>query len=100
MGRSITVDPSKLESAAAKMEQEAADYTRIYTQLFSEVDSMGTDWQGADNIAYTSQIKGFLDDFEKMKKLMEDYATFLRNSAMTYKNTQNEVLTQAKGLTN
>lgn len=31
----IMVDPSKLEMAANKMEQQAADYAKLYKQLFT-----------------------------------------------------------------
>ena len=100
MARKIVVDPAKLESAARQMEQQTAEYTKIYNQLFSEVDGMGKAWQGTDNIAFVTQIKGFMDDFEQMKKLMNDYATFLKNSATAYNKTQSEIVTKAKGLTN
>ncbi|MGL5152196.1 MAG: WXG100 family type VII secretion target [Clostridium sp.] len=100
MGRSIVVDPTKLDSTAAKIEQQTADYTKTYTQLLSEVEGMGNAWQGVDNMAFVTQIKGFMDDFEKMKKLLTEYSTFLKTSAQTYKKTQNDVLTQAKTLTN
>lgn len=100
MARNIQVDPAKLEAAANKMDQQTADYERTYKQLFSEIDAMAAGWQGADNMAYTNQIKGFMDDFQKMVKLMNEYSTFLKMSAKTYKNAQNEIVTQAKRLVN
>lgn len=100
MARSIMVDPARLESAAGKIDQQAADYERIYRQLFSEVDSMGAAWQGADNQAFVTQIKGFMDDLQSMSKHMKDYSNFLKSSASTYRNTQNEVINTAKRLTN
>lgn len=100
MSRSIMVTPEKLEQAAAQIEQMKADYNRIYMQLFSEVDGMGAAWQGADNQAFVNQIKGFMDDFQKMENLMQEYADFLKMSAKTYRNTQNEIINAAKRLTN
>jgi WXG100 family type VII secretion target len=100
MARSIMVDPARLESAAGKIDQQAADYERIYRQLFSEVDSMGAAWQGADNQAFVTQIKGFMDDLQSMSKHMKDYSNFLKSSASTYRNTQSEVINTAKRLTN
>ena len=55
---------------------------------------------GADNMAYVTQIKGFQDDFNKMNALMKQYSEFLRTSARTYRETQNEVINAAKRLTN
>ena len=42
----------------------------------------------------------FRDDFCKMKELMNEYATFMRNAAQVYEDTQKEVMNQAKGLQN
>ncbi|MEH7115075.1 WXG100 family type VII secretion target [Neobacillus niacini] len=100
MSRSITVDPAKLDSAAAKVDQQSADYERVYKALFNEIEGMQAAWQGADNLAYVSQIKGFMDDFNKMSALMKQYSEFLRVSARTYRETQNEVISGAKRLTN
>lgn len=96
----IMVDPAKLQSAAGKMESQAADYARLYNQLFTEVQGMAKAWQGIDNQTYTTQIEGFREDLNQMKKLMDDYATFLKQSATTYKNTQEQIVTQARTLTN
>jgi WXG100 family type VII secretion target len=100
MARSITVDPAKLESASAKIDQQSADYQRIYKNLFNEVSAMKAAWAGVDNIAYTTQIEQFQDDLEKMTQLMKQYAEFLKVSAKTYRDTQSEVVNAAKRLSN
>jgi len=100
MARSITVDPAKLDSASAKIDQQSADYERIYKQLFSEVSAMKAAWAGVDNVAYTTQIEGFQDDLNKMTQLMRQYSEFLKLSAKTYRDTQQEVVNAAKRLTN
>ncbi|MFJ7729563.1 WXG100 family type VII secretion target [Neobacillus sp. NPDC097160] len=100
MARSIMVDPAKLEKAATSIDQQAADYERLYKSLFSEVEAMGAAWQGADNLAYVNQIKGFTDDFMKMKAKMDEFSHFLKTSAKTYRDTQNEVISGAKRLSN
>lgn len=100
MSRTIIVDPVKLESAARLIEQQVADYERQYKQLFSEVDGMGSAWQGADNIAFVTQIKGFMDDFQLMVGSMREYAEFLKLSAQKYKATQEDVISNARRLTN
>lgn len=100
MGRTIVVDPNELAKAAGLIEAQAADYEKQYNQLFCEVDGMGAAWQGADNQAFVTQIKGFINDFQAMTELMKRYAEFLRTSAKTYTNTQNEIINQAQRLTN
>ncbi|MCD5324191.1 MULTISPECIES: WXG100 family type VII secretion target [Pontibacillus] len=100
MARKIVVDPEKLELTAQKIDAQAQDYEKQYQQLFNEVDGMGAAWKGADNEAYVAQIKGFMDDFQKMRKLMLDYSEFLKLSAKTYRQTQTETINAAKRLSN
>ncbi|WP_078552707.1 WXG100 family type VII secretion target [Bacillus alkalicellulosilyticus] len=100
MSRRIVVDPARLETAATKVDSQSADYEKLYLQLFQEIDSMGAAWKGVDNTAYVTQIKGFTDDFQRMTKLMKEYAEFLRLSAKAYRQTQSEIANNAKRLTN
>ena len=62
----IMVDPTRLEAVGSKIEEQTADYSKMYQQLFTEVQAMKKAWQGADNIAYTTQIEGFREDLEKI----------------------------------
>lgn len=98
MSRTIVVDPAKLEAAAQKIDVQASDYERLYRQLFSEVDGMGAAWQGVDNTAFVTQIKGFREKFQQMSALMKQYSEFLKQSAKTYRSTQNEIVIRAKRL--
>lgn len=100
MSRKIVVDPTKLEAASQKVDAQAADYERQFNKLFSEVDAMGAAWQGADNLAFVTQIKGFTDDFQAMVGLMRQYSEFLKSAAHVYKLTQSETINAAKKLTN
>jgi len=100
MAQTIYVEPAKLEATATKVESFAAEYQKKYTALMSEVEAMGKNWEGADNIAYVTQVKGFTDDFERMKQLMTAYVEFLRASAKAYRSTQDNITSGAKGLRN
>lgn len=100
MSKSIRVEPAKLTAAATQIDNQAAEYKKLYEQLYTEVDAMKSAWQGSDNVAFTTQIAGFKDDFEAMYKLMIQYSEFLKSSATTYSKTQDEVVSQAKKLVN
>lgn len=100
MARKITVTPEQLTSASEKIDSLAADYQKVYMKLYSEVESMNAAWDGADNVAYVLQVKGFEDDFQLMYKLMLDYSTFLKNSAQMYTQTQDDIISQASKLVN
>lgn len=100
MARTIQVTPEQLETTAGRIEGLAADYQTQYNNLYSETSAMASTWSGKDNVAYTDQIAGFKDDFEKMHTLMLNYADFLRKSAKAYRDTQDTIVTEAKKLVN
>lgn len=100
MARKIKVDPAQLEATAAQVTSAAGEYRKLYNQLYSDVGNMRSAWQGEDNVAFTTQIEGFKDDFETMAKLMDEYSRFLSDAAKTYRQTQDEVTSAARRLTN
>lgn len=93
--RKITVEPEQLESCAARMDQKNQDYTHNYQELFNAIDAMSAAWQGKDNTAFTSQISKFQGDFRQLSLLCTQYADFLRSSARSYRDTQDELTSQA-----
>ncbi|MBR4858852.1 MAG: WXG100 family type VII secretion target [Clostridia bacterium] len=100
MARNIIVTPADLETAAQKIEGLAAEYETQYNNLYSETDSLASSWKGEDNQAFVSQIAEFKPDLQNMKKLMDNYADFLRKAAKTYRETQEAVTSQARTLAN
>lgn len=96
--RTIRVEPSRLESAAANIENADADYNRIYQAMYAEVDKMSSSWQGKDNTMFTSQIKEFQDDLRQISIVMREYANFLRTSARAYREAQDEIYSRATKL--
>lgn len=100
MGIKINVDPTRLDTSASHIEQQAKIYETTYHQLFQEVNQLGSGWQGKDNLAFVNQIKGFELDFKAMSTLMIEYANFLKLGAKIYRETQNEQTAQARRLAN
>ena len=100
MGKNILVTPEVLETTAGTIEGLATDYKTQYDALYEATNGMAAAWSGADNLAFTEQIAGFKDDFEKMHGLMQAYALFLRRSAKAYRTTQETVISEARSLIN
>lgn len=100
MAKTILVTPEQLETTAGKIESLAADYKTQYELLYSKTGAMASTWSGKDNIAFTTRIDGFKDDFQRMHQLMLDYADFLRKSAKSYRDTQDTVVREAQRLVN
>lgn len=96
--RSILVTPDQLDACAVRMDDANQAYTRDSNALFSEVETLGTVWQGKDNLAFVSQISSFQNDFRQIAMLCTEYSDFLRNSAASYRSTQDELTAQAARL--
>ena len=100
MGNRIQVDPAQLNAAASHIDGVAAQYQQLYNKLFSDVGAMQAAWQGKDNQAFTSQIEGFKQDFQQMYQLMVEYSNFLKKSAQTYQQAQDDTVSGAQRLSN
>ncbi len=96
----IKVSPDELLAAATTIQGQIEEYISIYGLLYDEVNGMGENWKGEDNIAYVEQIEGFRDDFEAMQKLLVSYVEFLRVAATSYSDTQSNVKNSIKQLVN
>lgn len=96
--RQIIVEPDRLDETAAKVAQADEDYERIYHSLYQQVDKMTSAWQGKDNTAFSDQIHAYEEDFRQISLIMRQYADFLHNSARAYRETQDELASQATHL--
>ena len=94
----IVVDPQQLQSAAQKVDGYRQTYSGNVQKLYGSIDAMTSAWQGEDNLAYTTQIKQFQKEFQKMDQMLQQYSDFLRNAANQYSQTQTQVTNGARGL--
>ena len=97
--RNIVVEPAVLEQTASLMEQLNAEYHQTVSALYEGVDLLAQSWNGKDNLAFTSQIKGFDQDLRQISQLCAQYIEFLRITARSYRDTQNELVAQVQSLT-
>jgi WXG100 family type VII secretion target len=94
----IVVESTRLDSTAAQVDGLADTYNTNYLNLFNAVQELQNAWSGKDNVSFTNQIEGFRDDFQRMEKLMRDYADYLRKVAASYRQVQENVESSAKTL--
>ena len=100
MSKRIDITPEQLRQTATQMNGAADEYGAAFAQLYQHVERMKTEWQGTDNLAYTSQIEGFRPHLQRLQELMKNYAEYLRSSADLYDKTQSEIRTRAGTLVN
>ena len=98
--KTILVEPVILEGSASQIEGIVTQYQETFRRLYQAVDTMSLGWQGADNVAFVTQIQGYQDDFQKIAMLLMHYSEFLRTSARAYRDTQAELAAQAMRLSN
>ena len=96
--RNITVEPEMLEACALRMDESNSSYKSGINDLFRTVEEMSASWKGSDNTAFTSKICSFESDFRQISALCSEYAEFLRTSARAYRQTQEELTSQAGSL--
>ena len=96
--RRILVEMDEVLKTANKIDNAKEEYQRLYNELYSQIDRLGSSWQGRDNLAFTTKIKSYEDDFRRIAIIMTQYSDFLRNSAKAYESTQNELYNQANRL--
>ena len=94
----IIVGTGRLDSTADRVDRLADSYEAEYGALYGTVRDLQNAWSGEDNVAFTTQIEGFRDDFQRMTRLVRDYAAYLRKSASAYRDTQDSVAGSAKTL--
>ncbi len=96
--RTIQVEPSELEACASRMNQSNQNYEQYIHDLFASVDLMQSVWKGKDNLAFTSEIQKFEGVFRQLSVLCKQYENFLSTSAKSYRETQDELISQVNRL--
>lgn len=100
MGKSITVTPEDLQKASQTLESQAEIYTQIYTKLLQDASTMGSAWQGDDNLAFVTQINGFCEDLKAMADKLTLASQALDSQASNYLKRQEANITGVKKLAN
>ena len=74
--------------------------TEIYTQLMQEANTMGSAWEGADNLAFVEQINGFTEELKMMAAKLSTASQALDKQRANYVARQDNNITQVKKLVN
>lgn len=97
---SIKVDTAEVRRIAGEVDEVATNYESKYNNLLNSISTFtSSDWKGDDANKFREKAEGFRNDFIKMKNLMNEYATTLRQFATNYEETQERIKQQAQGLT-
>ena len=101
MGKTISVASfDDMAKASKRLQALSETYTEIYTQLLQEANTMGTAWEGADNLAFVEQINGFTEELKAMAAKLMTASEALEQQRANYVARQEHNITQVKKLTN
>lgn len=101
MGKIISVASFEdMAKAAQKLQALSDSYTEIYTQLMQEANTMGSAWEGADNLAFVEQINGFTEELKAMAAKLSTASQALDKQRANYIARQDSNITQVKKLIN
>jgi uncharacterized protein YukE len=101
MGKTISVASFEdMAKASQRLQALSETYTEIYTQLMQEASTMGSAWEGADNIAFVEQITGFTEDLKMMAAKLSAASQALDKQRANYVARQDNNITQVKKLAN
>lgn len=101
MGKTISVSSfEEMAKASQKLQTLSETYTEIYTQLLQEANTMGSAWEGADNLAFVEQINGFTEELKTMAQKLSLASQALDKQRANYVAQQESNITQVKKLVN
>lgn len=101
MGKVINVTSfEEMGRVAARLEELSEIYTEIYSQLMQEASTMGSAWEGADNLAFVNRIEGFTEELNNMATKLNVAGQTLRTQKENYVNQQQSNIDAVNKLTN
>lgn len=101
MGKQIYVASfDEMAKASKRLQALSESYTEIYTKLLQDANTMGTAWEGADNLAFVEQINGFTEELKAMAAKLLTASQALEKQRANYVARQESNITQVKKLVN
>ena len=73
----INVDMNQLIQNASFVQNQAEEYAEVYHRVYQLLQQMEGYWKGKDFLAFSTQLQSFRSDFELMKKILIEYASYL-----------------------
>ena len=101
MGKVFSVSSfDEMEKTAVRLEELSEIYTDIYKQLMQEASTMGTAWEGADNLAFVTRITGFTEELQTMAAKLKLAGETLKKQKGNYVAQQNNNISEVNKLVN
>lgn len=98
MANIIKVTPEELYNVAQNLEGLTDSYQGVVNAINTKVNDLTQTWGGEAQNAYAAQISGFQDDFQNLYNLLNQFATYLRNTSKQYEAAESNIRDSARTL--
>ena len=94
----IKVEPEELELQANRLQQDLEQYQNQSKQVLNTVLNLKDIWHGKDNETFTNRLLEYHKDIQQVGLILNDYIQFLKQSTQSYRQVQEDVVSQAQSL--
>jgi WXG100 family type VII secretion target len=87
----MTVTPETMNTIAGDIENKISDWNGAVQKIYKLKDEMDAMWDGTANDTFNNMFAEDAPKFNNLAKLMQDYATAIKNAANKYVLGEEEV---------
>lgn len=91
----LSVNMETVKQMGLNVEEQSSLYNQEVASIYSEIDDLKNNWQGVDSDKYTEQVYSYKETIENLGRVIEQYGTFLLNTADTYTKLQEDITSNA-----
>lgn len=92
----IMVSPEELNTKGMEFHELASRFQRNTAQIYEKVESLRSQWSGEGYEAFYVRIRGFENDLESLRILMDKYGEFLEVTHANYLNAEANIIEQVR----
>ena len=94
----IKVEPEELELQANRLQQDLEQYQNQSKQVLNTVLNLKDIWHGKDNETFINRLLEYHKDIQQVGLILNDYIQFLKQSTRSYRQVQEDLVSQAQSL--
>lgn len=94
----LKASPEEIRTAGKNLVGNAESYLGSVKSLYETVDTLATNWQGADNVQFANTVNGYKENINALGQVIGNYGVFLQETANSLEKLQAEIAQQASAL--
>lgn len=84
MSQTMRVTTEELKDAANSIQTSVDEYTVQWQALYSETETLMTNWRNDASRVFKEKLEGYRDDFERLGEVIKEYVNLLNKTAGNY----------------